>query len=196
MWDWDQRAGQLHETVRRFHWNTMKIFFAGWMDVERISTDEHRFLALVYEKISKWPHVETIVWNTSEFVSMRTADWREFLKIVPSRAGRKKQSLSCIAIFRLVFTRTSIITLIIARTFFELDDMISITFGNASCIQFAVKYAISQFSFFCSHTILRSCKWILWTSLNGLLVSVNQLWKKQKWARKPDGANLLSPDDS
>lgn len=156
MWDWEPRAGQLLETVRRFHWNTMKIFFAGWMDVGRISTDEHRFLALVYGIISKWPHLETMVWNTTEFHSNRAADWREFLKNVPT-LGSMKQAFSCVAIFRLVFTRTSSITLIIARTFFELGDMISITFRNASCIQFAVEDAISQFSFFCSHTILRSC---------------------------------------
>ena len=69
-------------------------------------------------------------------------------KIVPTWVSQMEQALSFIAIIRFIIARTSVITLIIARASFELDYMISIAFGNASCIRLAVENTISQLLFF------------------------------------------------
>ena len=65
------------------------------------------------------------------------------IKILPTWDSQMEQALSFIAIIRFIFARTSVITLIIARTSFELDYMISIAFGNASGIRLAVENTIS-----------------------------------------------------
>ena len=73
---------------------------------------------------------------------------RQVFKILSTWFSQMEQALSFIAIIRFIFARTSVITLIIARTSFELDYMISIAFGNASGIRLAVENTISQLLFF------------------------------------------------